>query len=123
MSISQTFHEIERTLGVRFSPLFYEFLSEFLAISTTPDFNRAFGDGHFCSESEIRDALDDFLPQGFIPFFVVERRNSDYYCFESENPENRSRLVVFCRDAIVFQWDNYMDFLAWIRKNLALSPE
>jgi hypothetical protein len=119
MTLIETFRDIEKCIGEFYAPSFYEFIEEFSKRSIEPEFNFLFKKFHFCNEAEVRDALNTFMPEEFIPFFVAEQNGcEDYYCFDRENSENKDRIVVFSRDAIVFEWASYIDFLSWMQNEM-----
>lgn len=119
MSVIETFRETEKNISIFYASQFYEFLGNFLKISNITEFNLVFKNFHFCTEIEIRRALDDIFPKGFIPFFVEENNGrNDYYCFERKNTGGTNRIIVFSEDAIVSEWGTYNDFIFWVKKKM-----
>lgn len=124
MTLIETFRHIEKRIGVFYASSFYEFIEKFLRIISDAKFKAPFPKFHFCTEEEIRHAIDNFIPEEFIPFFVEEQNGyEDYYCFDKQNSENKNRVVVFSQDAIVFEWENYNTLLMWIAKHKSLSTK
>lgn len=118
MNIAENFRLIEKNLGLFYPPSFYELLEEFVRISDRAEFQLVFKDAHLCSEIEIRHAIN-LIPEKLSPFFLEEHKGyNDYYCFDNTTPANGNRVVVFSRDAIVFDWNNFPDFISWLKKKL-----
>ncbi len=114
MNVVETFRCIEKYIGKSYSASFYEFLEEFLKLTASNEFKLLFRNSHFCTKSEVRNAIDQFIPEDVMPFLIdVQNGFEDYYCFDIENSENRNRVTVFSQDAVVFEWENYDDFLQW----------
>ena len=117
MNVAENFRKIEKKIGVFYPPLFYEFLDEFVKITNRAEFHLVFKHAHLCSEIEIRQAIDEFLPEKLSPFFLEEHKGyNDYYCFDTTRSDNVNRVVVFSRDAIVFERKNFTDFISWLEE-------
>lgn len=116
MNIIDHFKKIEIRTGISFSDSFYEFMEYFIEIHNSKKFNTLFKNYHFCNESEITSSTNEFIPDGFFPFFI-EKNNTheDFYCFENNSNIKNNKIIVFSRDAVVFEWEKYQDFLTWIK--------
>lgn len=119
MNLNHIFRNIEKKNGVAYASEFYAFIDQFMTQVKSQNFDNLFKKFRFCTEEDVRIAIEDFAPDGFIPFFIEEHNGfEDYYCFERENAQNSNRVLVFSQDAIVFEWGSYADFLVWVQNKI-----
>ena len=118
-AVIDDFKIIEKNCGIFYANQFYGFLEEFLQLTKTKNFDSFFKKYHICTEVEIGSAMNEFIPDEFIPFFAEEQNGGvDYYCFERKNHENKNRVIVFSGDAVVREWKNSDEFLNWVSKKI-----
>lgn len=117
--ITNSFHDSEKELGLIFLPQFYEFLNQLIILSTKPKFDHLFRNAHFCTIDEIRYALENYISDGFIPFFIEQNATQiDYYCFNNLGASGANTIIVFSGGSIVADWPDYPAFLAWIEEKI-----
>jgi hypothetical protein len=119
MNVTENFHDFEKKTGIRFSEKFHEFIMDFEKITHYSEFSSLFKNFHFCATEEIIRAKSEFIPEEFAPFFVEKNgKFDDYYCFETNNKENKNRVIVFSQNSVVFEWEDYASFLSWLSQKM-----
>jgi hypothetical protein len=111
------FRRLEQVSKFTCPASFLAWLDQFGDLSTKPAFGTLFVRWTVCSESDIRKARHDGLPDDLIPFFMEPQgTHNDYYCFDT----NDDSVVVYADHAIVFRWTDFAEFLAWIRTKIGV---
>lgn len=112
-----TFETFERTFGYRYPPEFFGAFSELTAQLNTTGFRKAFPQGRLCRYSDVLAARSNNVPPNLIPFLLeFHEKFTDYYCFDRGSSQSENAVVVYSGHAIVFRWDNFNEFIVWLRR-------
>jgi hypothetical protein len=112
---SQEIQQVEAAFGFRYPPLF---------LSAVEELRCAFPEGTVLSSAAEISQVCELAPKKLLPFMTDRYRQnpedewSDIYAFDlnSEGPD--FGVVVWCYDAIVFDWPTFSAFLLWVREKV-----